>query len=180
MIKKFIRLVKRAFAKPLTMEQHIEKLRERGVRIGNDVDIINSFLDYDHGYLISIGNNVTITNSTILTHDASLKKTIGYSKIGCVDIGDDVFIGYGSIVLPNVKIGNRVIIGAGSVITNDIPDDSVAVGIPARVIGSYSDTENKNRELLNVVPTYNTENKSNEDKLQILKSLKNGGIGFDL
>lgn len=180
MIKKFIRLIKRAFAKPLTMEQHIEKLRERGVRIGNNVDIINSFLDYDHGYLISIGNNVTITNSTILTHDAALKKTIGYSQIGCVVIGNDVFIGYGSIILPNVKIGNRVIIGAGSVVTSDIPDDSVAVGIPARVIGSYSDTENKNRELLNVAPTYSTECKSDEYKQQIFMRLKNGGIGFDI
>lgn len=180
MIQKLIRLIKRAFAKPLTMEQHIEKLRERGVRIGSNVDIINSFLDYDHGYLISIGNNVTITNSTILTHDASLKKIIGYSKIGCVDIGDDVFVGYGSIILPNVKIGNHVIIGAGNVVTHDIPDDSVAVGVPAKVIGRYRDTENKNRELLNVYRPMDSEYKSDEDRQQILKSLKNGGIGFDL
>ena len=179
-MKKIIRLIKRAFSKPLTMQQYIEGLRQRGVEIGENVDIIHSNLDYDHGYLIKIGNNVTITNSTILTHDASLKKTIGYSKIGRVEIGDDVFIGFGCVVLPNVKIGNRVIIGAGSVVTRDIPDDSVAVGTPAKVIGSYTDTLNKNKDLLNKAPTYSKENKSAEDIKEIITALGSGGIGFDL
>lgn len=43
----------------------------------------------------------------------------------------------GSIILPNVRIGNNVIVAAGSIITKDIPDNSVAGGVPARVIGSF-------------------------------------------
>lgn len=49
-------------------------------------------------------------------------------------IGNEVFVGAGSIILPGVHIGNRVIIGAGSVVTKDIPDNSVAAGNPAKVI----------------------------------------------
>ncbi|MDD1729995.1 MAG: sugar O-acetyltransferase [Methanospirillum sp.] len=51
-----------------------------------------------------------------------------------VTIGDNVWIGGGSIILPGVTIGNNSVIGAGSVVTKDIPDDVVAVGNPCRVI----------------------------------------------
>lgn len=51
-----------------------------------------------------------------------------------ITIGDNVWIGGGSIVLPGVTIGNNVTIGAGSVVTRNIPDNSLAVGNPCRVI----------------------------------------------
>ena len=51
-----------------------------------------------------------------------------------VTIGDDCWIGGGTVICPGVTIGNRCIIGAGSVVVKDIPDDSVAVGNPARVV----------------------------------------------
>lgn len=51
-----------------------------------------------------------------------------------ITVGDDVYIGNNVIILPGVKIGNKVIIGAGAIVSHDIPDNSVAVGIPARVI----------------------------------------------
>lgn len=54
-----------------------------------------------------------------------------------VKIGSNVFVGAGSIILPGVTIGDRVVIGAGSVVTKDIPDNSVAVGNPAKVICSH-------------------------------------------
>ena len=76
----------------------VEQCRARGVKIGDNVDLINAEIDYCFGHLITIGNNVTITNSVVLAHDASTKKELGYSKIGCVDIGNNVFIGYGSII----------------------------------------------------------------------------------
>ena len=58
-----------------------------------------------------------------------------------VVIGDGSWLGYGSVVLPGVTIGRHVVIGANSVVTNDIPDRSVAVGAPARVIRRYIDGE---------------------------------------
>ncbi len=57
-------------------------LIRRGLICGDNVDIINSYIDYDYCFLISIGDNVTITGTTILTHDASTKKFIGYTKWG--------------------------------------------------------------------------------------------------
>ena len=49
-------------------------------------------------------------------------------------IGNDVYIGNNVLILPGVSVGNKVIIGAGAVVTHDIPDNSVVVGVPARVI----------------------------------------------
>lgn len=60
-----------------------------------------------------------------------------HEKLGCIDIGSNVFIGANSTVLYDVKIGNNVIVAAGSVVTKDIPDNSVCGGVPARVIGSF-------------------------------------------
>jgi maltose O-acetyltransferase len=61
---------------------------------------------------------------------------LGYTRIGKVEIGDRVFIGTAAIVLPGVRIGNDVVIGAGSVVSQDIPDNVVACGNPARALGS--------------------------------------------
>ena len=81
----------------------------------------------------------------ILAHDASSKGFLNYTLIAPVKIGSDCFIGAGSIILPGVTIGDNVIIGAGSVVTKSIPDNSIAVGNPARVISSYNIT-NENME----------------------------------
>ena len=70
----------------------------------------------------------------ILAHDASTFMFLGKTRAANVSIGDNVFVGAGTIILPGVYIGNRVIIGAGSIVTKDIPDNSVAVGNPAKVI----------------------------------------------
>ncbi|MDR3548197.1 MAG: DapH/DapD/GlmU-related protein, partial [Candidatus Pacebacteria bacterium] len=55
-----------------------------------------------------------------------------------VEIGDGSFIGYGAVILPNVRIGKRAVIGANSVVTHDVPDFSVVAGSPAKVIRTYS------------------------------------------
>ena len=51
-----------------------------------------------------------------------------------ITIGDNVYIGNNVIILPGVNIGNKVIIGAGAIVSKDIPDNSVVVGVPARII----------------------------------------------
>ena len=51
-----------------------------------------------------------------------------------IDIGSDVWVGGGAIILPGVRIGSRAVIGAGSVVTRDVPDDVFAAGNPCRVI----------------------------------------------
>lgn len=159
----------------------IESLKQRGVKIGNNVDIINSKIDFCHGFLISIGNNVTVTNATILGHDASTKKFIGYTKVGKVIIGNDVFIGYGSIILPNTKIGNKVIVGAGTVVAKDVPDNVVIAGNPWKVICSFDEYIKRHEANLKTKPVYNTlwSEKTDEEKQKMFKELKNT-IGYDL
>lgn len=130
----------------------ISLIRKGGGSVGSNVDIIASSIDMGEPYLIKIGNNVTITGVKILTHDASLKKTVGYSKTGKVHIGDDVFIGWGSIILPNTTIGNRVVIGAGTVVAKDIPDNSVVVGNPCRILCTYEQYVKKTQNLMTEYP----------------------------
>lgn len=96
-------------------------------------------------FLITIGNRVTITAGCwLLTHDGSTclihdEKGGRYQHYAPIRIGDDVFIGINSIVLPGINIGSRVIVGAGSVITKDLPDNCVAAGNPARILGSFNE-----------------------------------------
>lgn len=127
----------------------ISILRGRGVSIGENVDILDSYIDGCHGHLITIGNNVTITGARILAHDASTKKFIGYTKIGFVTIGNNVFIGNGAIILPGTNIGNNVIIGAGAIVASDVPDNSVMVGNPARKLCNCDEYIEKNWQRLN-------------------------------
>src|SRR5205807_8521919 len=57
-----------------------------------------------------------------------------------VEIGSDVWVGGGAIILPGVRVGSRAVIGAGSVVTRDIPDGVFAAGNPCRVIRAIADT----------------------------------------
>jgi maltose O-acetyltransferase len=160
----------------------IDEYRIRGVEIGQNCHIYGS-IDDGHEFLVTIGDNVTLASGCkLLTHDGSTKKIIGYSRVGKIDIGNDVFIGASSIVLPNIKIGNRVIIGAGSVVTKDIPDNSVAVGNPAKVIGTYDDYVKKTKAQFEILPIWNTDysQKTDAEKKQMRKSLSESGYGFDI
>lgn len=134
----------------------IQILKERGLVYGNNFQFYNSHIDYGHCWLVEIGDDVTITNSTILAHDASTKLHFGKSKIGKVKIGDRVFIGYNSVVLCNVTIGNDVIVAAGSIVTKSIPEGCIAAGNPARIIGKTSDYLDKHRKLIQEKPVFDT------------------------
>ena len=96
--------------------------------------------DNIHNYIqannrIVFGNNIELAPGVSIissNHDTSnLKKHVEGKPIS---IGNNVWIGANSTILPEVKIGNNVIIGANSVVTKDIPSNSVAVGNPCKVI----------------------------------------------
>lgn len=131
-------------------ENNYKKLIDKGLKVGKNVDIMGS-CDFDtpHCFLISIGDNCTLApHVRLIAHDASLKKIIGYTKIGKIQIGNDCFIGDSAVILPGVKIGDRSIIGAGSVVTRDIPAGSVAAGNPCTVLGAIDQCIQKNNTML--------------------------------
>ena len=87
---------------------------------------------------VYIGDNVMIgPNTTITTvgHPLSPKKRRDHlGQASEIRIGNDVWLGANVTILPGVTIGNNVVVGAGAVVTKDIPDNSLALGVPARVI----------------------------------------------
>lgn len=135
---------------------YINKLIKLGMSIGENFQMEKGcYLDTPFAWLISIGNNVTLASRVyIIAHDASTKCKVNYTKVGKVKIGNNVFVGAHSIILPNVSIGDNVIIGAGSVVTRDVDDNSVVVGNPIKKIASYDEYINRNLEMMKVRPVY--------------------------
>lgn len=121
-------------------EQNLEKMVDRGLTIGKNFTRMEGvIIDPSHCWHITIGDNVVLAPRVhVLAHDTSTKVFLNYTRVANTKIGNNVFVGAGTIVLPGVTIGNNVVIGAGSVVVNDIPDDVVAVGNPARVVKPLS------------------------------------------
>jgi len=137
----------------------LDNLKRLGLRTGRNLRLQpGATIDKNHCWHISIGDDVTIApNAYILAHDASTKMHLGYTRIGKVDIGDRVFIGTAAIVLPGVRIGNDVVIGAGSVVSQDIPDNVVACGNPARALSATDEWIDQKRREMATVPCFGEE-----------------------
>lgn len=155
-----------------------------GMKMGQDCAVQDGCIfDPGHCWLIEIGDRVTFAPRVhILAHDASTKRSLGYTVLGKVMIGSDVFIGAGTIVLPNVEIGDKVVIGAGSVVSRSIPANSVAVGNPARVIGSYDDYIQKRKQQMEDASCYDYSYTIGritwKKKEEMICSIKKKGVGF--
>lgn len=144
------RLIKRML-EIIRGEQDLDKLIRRGLHVGECFTrMAGVIIDPSHCWHIQIGDDVTLAPRVhILAHDTSTWMHIGYTKVKNVHIGNRVFVGASSIIMPGVTIGNDVVIGAGSVVVKDIPDNSVAVGNPARVICSLEEYIDKEKNNMN-------------------------------
>lgn len=162
----------------------VERLVQMGLTVGKNFNPQLGFnLDPSHCWLITIGDDVTLApNVTILAHDASMHRALGYTKIAKVTIGNRVFIGAGAIVLPGVTIGDDAIIGAGSVVTRIVPAGKVFAGNPAREICDTVDFLKKHADAMKVRPTYDEsytlrqnvpQEKKNEQKTDL-----EDGVGY--
>ncbi len=115
--------------------------RYLGAKVGKDCRIYTTFFGSEP-FLITIGNKVTITLGVkLITHDGAAwlandekGRRYRYQKIV---IGNEVFIGADSVIMPGVKIDDKVVVAAGSVVTKSIPEGSVVAGVPAKIIGDY-------------------------------------------
>jgi acetyltransferase-like isoleucine patch superfamily enzyme len=99
-------------------------------------------------FLVSLGNHVWISGDVVFhDHDGGTwvlrEKTPHIDVFGPIIIEDNCIIGRRAQLLPNIRIGKNSIIGAGSVVISDIPPNSIAMGVPARVIGSVTKYEEK-------------------------------------
>lgn len=130
-------------------------LRNKGVVVGENVVFRvpqNTSIDVTRPSLITIGSNVDFNNYfTIMTHDFSSFVFLNYYKdfVNCsgrVRIGSNIYFGTNVTVLKGVEIGDNCIIGAGSLVTKSIPSNSVAVGVPCRVICSLHEYYKKRKQ----------------------------------
>lgn len=124
--------------------------RSIGVSIGSGCRIYSRDFG-NEGYLITIGDNVTVAaNAKFITHDGSGALFTGSDgmrlyNFGPITIGSNVFIGANSIILPNIEIADNVVVAAGSVVTKSISKDSVVAGNPARFVKSFIELQEKAR-----------------------------------
>lgn len=131
----------------LFTDRYYKYLKRMGVNFTGIPNYISSkaYIDGQGLKLITIGKDVVISrNVTLLTHDYSPETALHAIGKGTVDrrlhinksiiIGNNTFIGANSTLLPGTTIGDNCIIGACSVIKGNVPNNSVIIGNPARII----------------------------------------------
>ncbi len=125
-------------------------------------------------FLVNIGDRVTITSGVrVLTHNGSTwlirdekGRRFDYKK---TVIGNDVFIGTNSIIMPGVVIEDNVIVAAGSVVTKSIPKGKIVGGNPAKIIGDFEDYKAK---ALKMYISEDDKDSSLSYKENVLRSIK--------
>lgn len=153
MISKFLNKLKSVYYTS-SPERFASYLRKRGLRIGKECRFVRpktARIDITRPSLIEIGDNVTFNvNFQLLTHDFACRVfRIKYhdfvNSSGKVVIGNNVWVASNVTFLKGVTIGDNCVIGAGSLVTHDIPTNSVAAGVPAKVICSIDDYYEKRK-----------------------------------
>jgi acetyltransferase-like isoleucine patch superfamily enzyme len=147
-IKDTVRRIKRLVGRTLKLDnadeaqQRIARLRRKGVKIGHDCLIFAEEFSTEP-YLVELGNHVGVSGGTIfVTHDGSIwlirDKRPEVQHFGKIAVGDNTYIGQNCIILPGSRIGSGCVIGAGTVVRGEIPDNSLVIGNPCKIIGQAS------------------------------------------
>lgn len=95
--------------------------------------------------------------------DFSLEDLKNCDLFGTIEVGNNVHIGTNATIMPNVKVGSNCIVGCGAIVTKDVPDNSIVVGCPARVIETIDEYYAKHKNAFDI-----TKQMSSEEKRQYL------------
>lgn len=174
-------MLERVFRK-LYNQATIRTAIKAGMEVGPGARFLGAHDFGSEPYLIKMGKNVTVSSDvTFINHDGGTavvkrlnpEKYGHILKFGKIIIGDNCFIGAGSIIMPGVTIGNNSVIGAGSVVTKDIPENSVAAGVPARIIKNIDEYAEAVYEATPVYDLHQYNRNKKETILQMLEDSKN-------
>ncbi len=130
-------------------DPRVVELRELGATIGSDVYFgPEVYVEKDFAPLLVIEDGVVVSHGTIvLLHDSSLNNVAGEPlKFGSVVLRRNCYIGARSTLLCGVEVGAGALVGACALVADDVPAASVAVGQPARVIGTVEESVRRSRE----------------------------------
>lgn len=123
-------------------------IRSLGVQVGERCSFmeVNRTMFGSEPYLVRLGNHVRLAGEVrFVTHDGGMwvlrDKHPDLDVVAPIAVGNNVFIGLRATILPGVTIGSNVVIGAGAIVTSDIPDNTVAVGVPARPLRTLEEYE---------------------------------------
>lgn len=132
----------------------IDDAIKNGLKVGERVDFVSAPNFGSEPYLISIGDDTTISfDCAFVTHDAATRvirhlpdgnPETGY--FGPIVIGKNCFIGCRTTILANVHIGDNTVIGACSLVNGDIPSGVVAAGVPCKILCTLDEYREKHKE----------------------------------
>lgn len=177
-----MKIIKQIIDKYIKNNDPVKYWRKKGAKIGKNCEIYPSVSLGSEPYLISIGDHVRINSKVeLITHDGGVwvfrgnKSIVNSEEIdlfGMIKIGNNTHIGTNVIIMPGVTIGNNCVIGCGAVVTKNIPDNSVAVGVPAKVIETIEEYLYKNKNKFD----YTKKMDADEKKKYLLKKYYNINI----
>jgi len=153
----------------------IKYYKQQGVQFGKNCRLVGKVNFGTEPYLIKLGNHVSITSSTFITHDGGVwifrDKEPDIDVVRPIKVGNNVFIGADCIIMPGVNIGDNVVVGAKSIVTKDLSSNSVYAGVPAKYIKSIDEY----REGINPYIT-RTKKMNKIEKRKFLVGLFNGKL----
>lgn len=128
-------------------EQDVNRLIVQGLELGAGAFVARTVrIDPGFPWLVRIGEGATLGPGVeIIVHDASTKRSLGYSRLGLVSIGAGAYIGARAVILPGATVGDGAVVGAGSVVRGNVPANSVVYGNPAELKGSVTDFLERHR-----------------------------------
>jgi acetyltransferase-like isoleucine patch superfamily enzyme len=143
-------IIKRIHLLYLQKTNSVKWARKLGVKVGENCRFLSVTFSSEP-YLIEIGNHVSATKVHFETHDGGVwvfrDKKPDWDVIKKTKIGNNVFIGYGTIIMPGVEVGNNIVIGANSIVTRNLESNFVYAGIPARKIKTIEEYYEKCSEV---------------------------------